>query len=139
MAFGDKLKKIIGDDGEIDDKITSTDEYYKDTFKQAGGSGNKMILLEPRAFSEAQTIADYLKSRNTVVVNLKRVTPEIAKRVVDFLSGAVYAIGGDLQKLGNGIFLCTPNNVNVEGKITGEEKQKAKKAEEKEEENEFDW
>ena len=101
------------------------------------GSG-KMILLEPRAFSEAQTIADYLKSRNTVVVNLKRVTPEVAKRIVDFLSGSVYAIGGDLQKLGNGIFLCTPNNVNVEGKISGDEKSKAKK-EEKQEENEFDW
>ena len=99
-----------------------------------------MILLEPRAFSEAQTISDYLKSRNTVVVNLKRVTPEIAKRIVDFLSGSVYAIGGDLQKLGNGIFLCTPNNVNVEGKISGDEKpsQKAKQPK-KEEEDEFNW
>ena len=100
-----------------------------------------MILLEPRAFSEAQTIADYLKSRNTVVVNLKRVTPEIAKRVVDFLSGSVYAIGGDLQKLGNGIFLCTPNNVNVEGKISGDEKPvgKNKQPKKDEEEDEFNW
>ena len=138
MAISAKIKKFIGDTDDIEDKVTSTDEYYKDTFKQTGGSGNKMILLEPRAFSEAQNIADYLKSRNTVVVNLKRVTPEIAKRIVDFLSGAVYAIGGDLQKLGNGIFLCTPNNVNVEGKISGEEKVKTKKIEEKEE-NEFDW
>ena len=98
-----------------------------------------MILLEPRAFSEAQTIADYLKSRNTVVVNLKRVTPEVAKRIVDFLSGAVYSIGGGLQKLGNGIFLCTPNNVNVEGNISGEDKPKNNKKSEKDEETEFDW
>ena len=138
MAFKDKLQKFIGDDKEGEVETVSSDEFYKDTFKQAGTSGNKMILLEPRAFSEAQTIADYLKSRNTVVVNLKRVTPEVAKRIVDFLSGSVYAIGGDLQKLGNGIFLCTPNNVNVEGKISGDEKSKAKK-EEKQEENEFDW
>jgi cell division inhibitor SepF len=138
MAFKDKLQKFIGDDKEGEIEAVSSDEFYKEAIKQPGTSGNKMILLEPRAFSEAQTIADYLKSRNTVVVNLKRVTPEVAKRIVDFLSGALYAIEGDLQKLGNGIFLCTPNNVNVEGKISGEEKPKAKK-EEKQEDSEFDW
>jgi len=81
---------------------------------------SKMILLEPRAFSESQQIADHLKKRNTVVVNLKRVTSDQAKRIVDFLSGTIYAIGGDLQKIGGGIFLCTPNNINVQGKISDE-------------------
>ena len=137
MAFKDKKQKFIGDDKETVAEVNS-DEFYKESFKQVGGSGNKMILLEPRAFSEAQTIADYLKSRNTVVVNLKRVTPEVAKRIVDFLSGSVYSIGGGLQKLGNGIFLCTPNNVNVEGNISGDEKSKSKKVE-KEDDTEFDW
>ena len=139
MAFKDKIQKFIGDDKENVIETVSSDEFYKDSFKQVGGSGNNMILLEPRAFSEAQTIADYLKSRNTVVVNLKRVTPEVAKRIVDFLSGSVYSISGGLQKLGNGIFLCTPNNVNVEGNISGDEKPKSKKAVEKDEEAEFDW
>lgn len=141
MAF-EKIKKFIGEDGsEIEQIAQDNNEYYKETFKQTNNNqGNKMILLEPRAFSEAQTIADYLKARNTVVVNLKRVTPEIAKRIVDFLSGSVYAIGGDLQKLGNGIFLCTPNNVNVEGKISGDEKPAPKqKQTKKEEEDEFNW
>ena len=87
------------------------------------GSG-KMILLEPRAFSESQQIADHLKKRNTVVVNMKRVTSEQAKRIIDFLSGTVYAIGGDLQKIGVGIFLCTPKNVNVEGSISDEDNNK---------------
>ena len=138
MGFRDKIKGIIGEGGDPVETI-STDEYYKETIKGVS-SGNKMILLEPRAFSEAQTIADYLKSRNTVVVNLKRVTPEIAKRIVDFSSGSVYSIGGDLQKLGNGIFLCTPSNVDVEGKISGEEKAKKTKSEEKQDDNdEFDW
>lgn len=143
MAF-EKIKKFIGEDtasGEMMQEI-SNNEYYKDTFKQVNNAsqGNKMILLEPRAFSEAQTIADYLKARNTVVVNLKRVTPEIAKRIVDFLSGSVYSIGGDLQKLGNGIFLCTPSNVDVEGKISGDEKPNNKtKQQKKEEHDEFDW
>ena len=79
-----------------------------------------MILVEPRAYSESQQIADYLKSRNTVVVNLKRVTSDQAKRIVDFLSGTIYAIGGDIQKIGGGRFLCTPNNVNIQGSISDE-------------------
>ena len=119
MAF-DKLKELIGG-GEVEEEetdeefyTTSREEYHEEN----GVAGSKMMLLEPRAYSESQQIADYLKSRSAVVVNLKRVTPDQAKRIVDFLSGTIYAIGGDLQKLGGGIFLCTPNNVNVEGKIS---------------------
>ena len=85
-----------------------------------------MMLLEPRAYSESQQIADYLKKRSAVVVNLKRVTPDQAKRIVDFLYGTIYAIGGDIQKLGGGIFLCTPNNVNVEGNISDDNQQATK-------------
>ena len=122
----------------------SEDEYYSlgidEAYKDSNSEGNKMILLEPRAYSESQQIADHLKKRNTVVVNLKRVTQEQAKRIVDFLSGSVYAIGGDLQKLGSGIFLCTPNNVNVEGKISGDEKPVTKQKQiKKEEDSELDW
>ena len=63
---------------------------------------------------------------NTVVVNMKRVTADQAKRIVDFLSGTVYALSGDLQKIGAGIFLCTPKEVDVEGAITDDE-EKGKK------------
>lgn len=118
--------------GETEDDVfganTGTgDEYYtmkpEEALAENDGS-SKMILLEPRAFSEAQQIADHLRSRNTVVVNLKRVTSDQAKRIVDFLSGTIYAIGGDLQKIGGGIFLCTPNNVNIQGKITDDKEGK---------------
>ena len=61
--------------------------YSEDVFNEEGGA--KMILLEPRAFSESQQIADHLKRRNTVVVNLNRVTSDQAKRIVDFLSGTI--------------------------------------------------
>ncbi len=134
MAF-DKLKKMIGEGIAEPIDNGNEDEYYevKDGFKESSG-GSKMILLEPRAYSESQQIVDYIKSRSAVVVNLKRVTPEQAKRIVDFLSGAVYALHGELQKLGNGIFLCTPNNVNVEGKMGVEDKPKTNKKEE-----EYDW
>ena len=82
----------------------------------------KVVVVHPENFEDSKEIADHLKKRNTVVVNMKRVTAEQAKRIIDFLSGTVYAIGGDLQKIGVGIFLCTPKNVNVEGSISDEDK-----------------
>ena len=117
MALNIK-KWFKNDDNDID----NVDGYYTMTTEEALGEdgSNKMILLEPRAYSESQQIADHLKKRNAVVVNLKRVTSDQAKRIIDFLSGTIYAIGGDLQKIGGGIFLCTPKNVNIQGKITDE-------------------
>lgn len=115
--MGLKLKGLFAPE-----ESSKEDEYYtisaEDALKGIEGEGSKLILLEPRAYSESQQIADHLKNRHTVVVNLKRVTKDQAKRIVDFLSGCIYAIGGDLQKIGGGIFLCTPRNMNVEGKIT---------------------
>lgn len=81
-------------------------------------SNSKVVLIEPRMYSEAQEIADHLKNRRAVVVNLQRIDHEQAKRIVDFLSGTVYAIGGDIQKIGLSIFLCTPDNVEVSGNIS---------------------
>ncbi len=136
----DKLKGFFG--GDDTPETTNTDDGYYTTSKeeyheQNGVAGSKMMLLEPRAYSESQQIADYLKNRNAVVVNLKRVTPDQAKRIVDFLYGTIYAIGGDIQKLGGGIFLCTPNNVNVEGKISDEaSSQKSGRGKKEETENE---
>lgn len=137
----DKLKGLFGGDNDNQEEVKE-DAYYKTTkeeySEQNGVAGSKMILLEPRAYSESQQIADYLKNRNAVVVNLKRVTPDQAKRIVDFLYGTIYAIGGDLQKLGGGIFLCTPNNVNVEGNISEDNTKSTRgKKEGKDEEEDF--
>ncbi len=133
MAF-DKLKKMLGDDDDKDTNV-DTNSYYSidnDGKSMPSSSSNQMILVEPRAYSESQTIADHLKAKNTVVVNFKRVTDAQAKRIIDFLTGTVYAIGGDLQKIGPGIYLCTPKNVSVQGKISesDEEKSNTKKGEE---------
>lgn len=120
MAF-DSIKKALFPKGE------DFDGEEEETYESGGANtSNKMILVEPRAYSESQQIADHLKRRNSVVVNLKRVTADQAKRIIDFLSGTLYAIGGDLQKLGNGIYLCTPKNVTVDGRISDEEDKKSK-------------
>ena len=115
MAFG-KFKIF---ETEEDDKLDNTEEYYSTGSDIANKSG-KMILVEPRAYSESQEIANHLKARNSVVVNFKRVTTDQAKRIIDFLSGTLYAINGDLQKIGDGIYLCTPKNIDVQGEITEE-------------------
>ena len=144
----DKLKNLFGGEDGVEE-VAVEDQFYSSSREEYhaenGVAGSKMMLLEPRAYSESQQIADYLKGRNSVVVNLKRVTPDQAKRIVDFLSGTLYAIGGDLQKLGGGIFLCTPNNVNVEGKISDDNtvttasKGSKGKSKEKSENEDFDW
>jgi cell division inhibitor SepF len=79
---------------------------------------SKVVLVEPRVYAEAQNISDELKSRKAVVVNLQRIDREQARRIVDFLSGTVYALGGDIQRVGTNIFLCTPDNVEVSGSIS---------------------
>ena len=79
---------------------------------------SKVVLCEPRTYNEAQEIADNIVSKRAVVINLQRVDRNQAKRIVDFLSGTVYALNGDIQKLGSETFLCTPENIDVSGTIT---------------------
>ena len=136
MAF--KIKNIFNYDGDDETLTGSEDEYYNndaEALKEADKFGNKMILQEPRAYSESQQIAEHLKNRNSVVVNLKRVTSEQAKRIIDFLSGVVYAIGGSMQKIGVGIYLVTPKNVNVQGKISDDSEKSSKNNNDEE----LDW
>lgn len=78
----------------------------------------KVVLSEPRSYDEAQEIADHLRSHRPVVVNLQRLQPDQARRVVDFLSGCVYALSGQIKKIGSRIFICTPENIDVHGAIT---------------------
>ncbi|MCM3784414.1 cell division protein SepF [Neobacillus mesonae] len=77
----------------------------------------KVVLYEPRSYDEAQEIADHIRSHRTVVVNLQRVRKDQALRVIDFLSGTVYALGGGISKIGGNIFLCTPDTVEIQGTI----------------------
>lgn len=115
-----KMKSWLA--AEDEEMILANNQYYTATAEQAidEDGSTRMVLLEPRAYSETVQIAEQLKLRNTVLVNLKRVTKDQAKRIIDFLSGTVYAIDGNIEKVGGGIFLCAPNNVKVNGKITEE-------------------
>lgn len=78
----------------------------------------RVVLNEPRSYEETQEIADHLRARRPVVVNLQRVRTEQAIRIVDFLSGTVYALNGGITKIGPNIFLCTPDSVEIQGAIS---------------------
>lgn len=80
---------------------------------------SKVVLFEPLVFSEAQEIGDCLRNKRAAVVNLQRIEHAQGKRIVDFLSGAIFALNGDIKQVGTNIFLCTPDNVEVDGNISG--------------------
>lgn len=84
----------------------------------AAMKNTKVVIVEPRVYSEAQEIAEHLKNKRATIVNLQLIDREQGVRIVDFLSGTVYALGGDIQRIGTDIFLCTPDNVEVTGEIS---------------------
>ncbi|CAM5187423.1 Cell division protein SepF OS=Ureibacillus acetophenoni OX=614649 GN=sepF PE=3 SV=1 [Ureibacillus acetophenoni] len=79
---------------------------------------SKVVIVEPRVYAEAQDIAEHLKNKRAIIVNLQRIDREQGVRIIDFLSGTVYALAGDIQRIGTDIFLCTPENVEVSGEIS---------------------
>ena len=83
----------------------------------------KVVVVEPLAFDDAQSVADYLKAKKPVVINLENTDQEITRRMIDFISGTTYALNGTMQKVGNNIFLCAPSNVDIDVKTREEKKE----------------
>ncbi|MBQ7902653.1 MAG: cell division protein SepF [Oscillospiraceae bacterium] len=75
----------------------------------------QVVLVKPERFEEASDIADSLNAKKTVVLNLESASKEVARRLVDFLSGVAYANQGNVQKIANSTFLITPYNVDISG------------------------
>lgn len=73
----------------------------------------KVIVCEPDSFEEVQALADHLKARKQVILNFENTNPDIAQRIIDFLSGTTYSLDGHSQQLGPHIFIFTPSNVEI--------------------------
>ncbi|MBQ9757463.1 MAG: cell division protein SepF [Clostridia bacterium] len=84
----------------------------------------KLVVMSPESFEDARDIANHLKNKKPVVINLESVDRNISQKIVDFLSGAVYALDGNIQKVSNGIFLIAPYNVGIMGDFKDELKNK---------------
>jgi cell division inhibitor SepF len=78
-----------------------------------GGSVGSMHVVTPRSFNDAQQVADEFKRSKPVIINLQSTDRELSKRLIDFCSGMTYALGGGMQRIAQGIFLLTPENVEV--------------------------
>jgi len=78
-----------------------------------GSKGIKVIVCEPERFEEVQTLADHLKNRKQIILNFESTRPEVSQKIIDFISGAVYALDGQSQQLGQNIFLFAPSSVEI--------------------------
>lgn len=77
----------------------------------------KVVVVQPQNIDDAQEICDHLKNQKPIIVNLEELDKDTAQRVVDFLSGSVYSLDGNIQKVSSTIFLIAPNNVDVMGNL----------------------
>lgn len=77
----------------------------------------KVVVMQPTVFDDASMICDHLKGKKPVIVNLEITEKEVARRIVDFLSGSVYALDGTVQKVSSTIFIVAPNNVDILGEF----------------------
>lgn len=143
MSFLNKVFNMIGvevderEDDEIIEEAKPKFEAYDDEEETSEINGKKnkvvkihttaqlkLVVMQPESFEEARDIAIHLKSKKPVVMNLELVEKDIQRRIVDFLSGAVYALDGSMQKVSNGIFLIAPYNVGIMGDFKDELKSK---------------
>lgn len=85
-----------------------------------GNSNSKVVIVFPKNINDAKDICDHLRANRSIVMNVEDVEIQTAQRIVDFLSGAVYSLDGNIQKVSSGIFLATPNSVDILGDVKEE-------------------
>lgn len=81
----------------------------------------KMVISQPTSFEQSENICDLLKEKKSVIVNLEYVNKDVARRIVDVISGAVHALDGHIQKISNSIFLIAPYNYDITTDMAREE------------------
>ena len=89
--------------------------------QQAQGNSIKMVISQPTTFEQSDEICSFIKEKKSVIVNLEYVNKDVARRIVDFISGGVYALDGYIQKISNSIFLVAPSNYEITNEMAREE------------------
>ena len=143
-AIMDKVWGMFGMDNaereEYDDEVDYIEDEYEDEEEVnenrrifGGIRGNKkvvsmpqtqavrMVISQPTTFEQSEEICNFLKEKKSVIVNLEYVNKEVARRIVDFISGGVYALDGHIQKISNSIFLVAPVNYEITNEMAREE------------------
>ncbi|MDP4108963.1 MAG: cell division protein SepF [Bacillota bacterium] len=137
MGFMEDFKRWAKGEDEDDDDFEEFVPRHKDLkeeeFQPSEGKKNSnkvvninattqlsVVLVKPDRFENAAEIADHLKERRTVVLNLEQTNKDVARRLVDFLSGVAYANEGKIKKVANSTFIITPYNVDILGDLIDE-------------------
>ena len=81
----------------------------------------KMVISQPTTFEQSEEICNFLKEKKSVIVNLEYVNKDVARRIVDFISGGVFALDGHIQKVSNSIFLIAPFNYEITNEVMKED------------------
>ena len=81
----------------------------------------RMVISQPTTFDQAEDICDLIKDKQSVIVNLEYVNKDVARRIIDVVSGAVHALDGHIQKVSNSIFLIAPYNYEITNEMAREE------------------
>lgn len=127
-------KNIFGTLFNPEEDFEEFDEFYEDEPEQKKFEPRKkskvvninattqfqVVVIQPDSFDESKEIADNLKSRKPVVINLELMEKEEARKMFDFLNGAIYALGGSVQKISTNIYLIAPYNVAILGDFKNE-------------------
>lgn len=130
MGVVDKFLDIMGFTEVREEVITEQENYVEElpdrTARKpkgqvvpfnAGKEQIRVVLIEPVVFDDCQQIADSLKGKRTVIINLENMDLGTARRIIDFVGGTAYALGGTLQKIGAGIIIAVPSNVDISGDL----------------------
>ena len=139
MSVLDKLKDMFSEeDREYEDELepapdieefenTVSDGYGADVSVNRSKVVNihattqlKVMLVKPERFEDARSIAEHLNKKITVVLNLESASKELARRLLDFLSGVAFANNGEIKRVANSTFIITPSNVNLMGDLLNE-------------------
>lgn len=133
MSAMNKMLKWIGISDEEDyeeevaeREIVEDDEPVVPTGKKGkvvslqSATQMKVVVVQLSTFEDAKDIADHLKTKKPIVINLENLDQDVSRRVVDFLSGVVYGVDGSIQKVANGIFLIAPATVGIMGNFNDE-------------------
>ena len=86
----------------------------------AGGGQSQVVLIKPERFETAAEIADHLRDKKSIVLNLESTNKDVARRLVDFLSGVAYALDGKIKKVAISTYILTPYNVEIVGDLVEE-------------------
>jgi cell division inhibitor SepF len=84
-------------------------EYYENESRRA----SNFLMFTPASYDDVEIIIDHLKNHEAVIINLKEIKSVIAQRILDFISGAIYALDGSIQPIENGLFLLTPGGTDI--------------------------